>query len=141
MHTFDGPETQQRTKQKPHAQNEQRGRRRYSTSQIAELIFREQSAVVEAIDVSASGARCRIVSGFAPMNDDLVKLVFLDGTRRSGTICWSDTSDFGIEFDDQIDEPEDLTHFEHLGIGYYQSIIRLQKKRQAHVVEPGTMFQ
>ena len=117
----------------PGGQDDQRARPRHASSQLAELKFRDKCAVVEAIDVSAGGARCRIVSGLAPMNYDFVDLSFLDGTQRSGKICWSGNSDFGIEFDDEINDPEDITHHEHLGFDYYQSIIKLQKKRQAHM--------
>ncbi len=141
MYAFEDIEIQPKPVQSPHAQGNQRAAIRYSTSQLAELQYREQTAVVEAIDVSSRGARCRIVSGFAPMDDYGVKLVFLTGIQRSGKICWSSTSDFGIQFDDEIDDPEDLTHFEHLGVDYYQSIIRLQKKRQARAAKPGTVFE
>ena len=133
MLMFEDLESWQSPVKEREGQENKRAQPRYDSSQFAELKFRNQSAVVENIDVSASGARCRIVSGFAPMDDDPVNLAFLDGTQRSGKVCWSNDSDFGIEFDDEINDPEDLTHLEHLGFGYYQSIIRLQKKRQAHL--------
>ena len=138
---FENSEIRQKSAKYHDGQDDQRAHTRYVSSQFAELKFRNQTAVVEAIDVSASGARCRIVSGFAPMDGDTVNLMFLDSTQRSGAICWSSNSDFGIEFDDEIHDPEDLTHHEHLGFGYYQSIIRLQKKRQAHMSASGAMFE
>ena len=109
---------------------DRRAHTRHDISQPAELRFGNRYTVVDALDVSSIGAKCRVVGGFAPVEGDTVCFVFLDGLERSGRVCWNNGPNIGIEFDWTIGDPMDQIWYEHMGIDYFRSIIRLQKFRQ-----------
>lgn len=111
----------------PNAERRVHGRR--DALQLAELIFRDGSTVVDVLDVSSKGAQCRTALGALP-EDDEVGLSFLDGSKHVGRICWRNGQNFGIEFGSQIVDPEDQVHYDHLGADYFHSIVRLQRLRR-----------
>lgn len=111
----------------PGRRDERRTHLRYATEQLSAMSFGERSTFVEVINLSGGGAKCKISSGFSPVVGDRVNLKMVDGTMRTGIVRRTEAQAFGLEFDQELPNPEDRLFHEHRGYGAYGDIVRLQK--------------
>ena len=107
---------------------DRRQARRHQLAQPAEMGLGEYSGVVEALDLSKTGVRCCVSTGFAPFEGDRAVVTFVDGTARSGYVRWTRGSEFGLEFDFDLQDPNDLLHVECWDDDNYSNLLRFQSK-------------
>ncbi len=104
---------------------------RYGMAQPADMRLGQFSGSIEVLDLSETGVKCRVSTGFAPFKADRLDLTFADGTTRSGIVRWTSGQNFGLAFDHEIGDPKGLSHIEAWSGDNYASLIRFQKRLQS----------
>ena len=110
------------------ATGERRRARRLDVAQPAEMELGQFSGYIEALDLSVSGVRCRVSTGFAPFEGDRMVVTFVDGTSRSGRVRWTRGHEFGLEFDYALKDPGDMIHIECWSGDNYANLLRFQMR-------------
>ena len=103
---------------------------RRPANQPAELRWVGSSVVVDVLDISEAGARCRVFDAFPLDRQAQVDLVLLDGSALSSVVRWKRRDFVALEFRCRLADVSDITNLDHLGFEYFRSIAQLQKKRR-----------
>lgn len=91
-------------------------------------IFNHRTRLIcDLMNLSAGGAKLRILDGTVPALCEPLALMLLDGTLVPAVVAWINTNTIGLEFLKPLTEPEQHLVFEAMGRGYYGKAIELQK--------------
>jgi hypothetical protein len=83
--------------------------------------------VVEARDVSQSGAQICVRRGMVPSQGQIVTLQFMERQPIRAKVVWARDKNVGLKFLQPIPDLPDALHFEDLGADYFRAILRFQR--------------
>ncbi len=109
-------------------------RRKHHRIDAAQHVVVERASgriVADLVDLSAEGARLRILNGMVPKEGEAISISLLNGTNLSGTVSWLTSRDFGVALGTKLGDVEDLVMFEDLGEAYFSKALRLQRRLQS----------
>jgi hypothetical protein len=97
------------------------------TNQSAAFSVSNVRYVVEARDVSKTGAQICIRRGVVPSTGQVVTLQFMERQPVGAKVVWTRDKNVGLKFLQPILDLPDALHFEDLGVEYFRAILRFQR--------------
>lgn len=109
------------------AGKDRRAAARVDTNHAAAISVSNVRYVVEARDVSATGAQICVRRGVMPSRGQVVTLQFMERHPIGAKVVWAKDNNVGLKFLQPITELIDALHFEDLGAEYFRAILRFQR--------------
>ena len=97
---------------------------------LAELSWKNQTVVVDLVNIGNGGAGCKLSSAISPEVNDQVRLMLLDRTPIDAVVRWVSQDKIGLAFDCNLLSASDHLNYEHLGGQYFAQLFKLQAQRQ-----------
>lgn len=115
------------TKPQARTGKDRREATRVDTNQNAAFSVSNVRYIVEARDVSETGAQICIRRGVVPTRGQIVTLQFMERHPIGAKVVWTRDKNVGLKFLQPIAELPDALHFEDLGAEYFRAILRFQR--------------
>jgi hypothetical protein len=111
----------------PQSGKDRRSATRVNTHQNAAFGISNVRYVVEARDLSKTGAQICVRRGVVPSAGQLVTLQFMERQPIRAKVVWARDKNVGLEFLQPLPDLPEALHFEDLGMEYFRAILRFQK--------------
>lgn len=106
---------------------DRRAATRVDTNQSAAFSVSDVRYVVEACDVSETGAQICVRRGVVPSRGQVVTLQFMERQPIGAKVVWAKDRNVGLKFLHPISDLPEALHFEDLGAEYFRAILRFQR--------------
>ena len=106
---------------------DRRAAMRVDTNQSAAFSVSNVRYIVEARDVSETGAQICVRRGVVPSRGQVVSLQFMERPPIGAKVVWARDKNVGLKFLHPIADLPDALHFEDLGAEYFRAILRFQR--------------